>query len=91
MKKYKDKIIFNMPDHIINDLKLDDLWKDNSLKSDINDALMKYVKNVRYDSYDIIYAKKYTFEKTKTILDELDLSHIEKYLREKKLNNINNK
>lgn len=91
MKKYKDKIIFNMPDNIINDLKLDDLWKDNNLKSDINDALMKYVKNVKIDSYDIIYAKKYTYEKTKTILDELDLSHIEKYLREKKLNNINNK
>lgn len=91
MKNYKDEIIFNINDNIINDLKLDDLWKDNNLKSDINDALMKYVKNVKIDSYDIIYAKKYTYEKTKTILDELDLSHIEKYLREKKLNNINNK
>lgn len=87
MKKYKDKIIFNMPDNINNNLKIDESWKYDSLRDYINDALMKYSK----DSYDIMYNKNCTYDKTKTILDDLNLSHIEKYLREKKLNNINNK
>lgn len=54
-----------------------EIWSDDILPDD--------------DYFKPVDPKKYTYEKTKSILRDLNMKHIEKFLREKKLKNINKK
>lgn len=55
----------------------DEFWSDDILPDD--------------DYFKPVDPKKYTYEKTKSILRDLNMKHIEKFLREMKLKKINNK